>query len=176
MRGSRRLAGIEVSQEGIISGQRVAGDKLELARQLRRHMTPEEKVLWERLRGHRLAGLHFRRQQVIDGFVADFYCHAAALVVELDGQVHEGRADYDAERDRALGRRGLHVLRIRNDDIVGDLPAVLARIARLATERSAARLETDTLSGYPAVEDAGPRPIPPRRGNGRGSAPPTERG
>jgi very-short-patch-repair endonuclease len=47
-------------------------------------MTPEEKILWQHLRANRLQGYHFRRQQIIDGFIADFYYHATALVVEID--------------------------------------------------------------------------------------------
>ena len=66
----------------IVAGQRVAPEKVAAARELRRHMTPEECILWEHLRAHRLNGLHFRRQQVIDGFVVDFYCSGCALVVE----------------------------------------------------------------------------------------------
>jgi very-short-patch-repair endonuclease len=49
-----------------------------------------------------LGGLHFRRQQVIAGFIADFYWHAAKLAVEVDGNSHEGRSDYDEERDTLL--------------------------------------------------------------------------
>ncbi len=125
-----------MAAEGIISGQRVAEEKLRLARELRRRMTPEERILWAHLRGNRLQGLHFRRQQVIDGFVVDLYCHTASLVVEVDGGIHRTQIQYDAERDRALAERGLRILRIPNEDVTRDLQAVLARIA-LAAEMSA---------------------------------------
>jgi very-short-patch-repair endonuclease len=101
---------------------------VELARQLRRAPTPEEKKLWQRLRGNRLHGLHFRRQQIIDGFIVDFYCHAAALVIEVDGPVHKGRLDQDFYRDTALRARGLHVLRVTNDEVRDDVEAVVQRI------------------------------------------------
>jgi very-short-patch-repair endonuclease len=116
----------------IVGGQAVSGAKVQRAKELRRRMTTEETVLWERLRAHRLRGLHFRRQQVIDGFIVDFYCHAASLVVELDGDVHAAQADYDLERDRILARRGLRVLRVSNADVQRNLPEVLARIAAAA--------------------------------------------
>ena len=74
--------------KNIIPGQRVAKEKLERARELRREMTPAEKILWHELRGNKL-GVHFRRQQIIEGFIVDFYCHQAGLVIELDGSVHE---------------------------------------------------------------------------------------
>jgi len=75
-----------------------------------------------------LADAKFRRQQVIDGFVADFYCESAGLVVELDGSAHDGRADYDAARDSIIATRGLRILRIANDRTDEDLPAALAAI------------------------------------------------
>ena len=98
------------------------------AKELRRQMTPAERRLWERLRANRLGGLQFRRQQVIDGFIVDFYCHAAAVVVEVDGPVHEDRADYDAERDRILTARGLRVVRFTNEQVDRSLADVLRRI------------------------------------------------
>ncbi len=63
-------------------------EKQAFARRMRRAITAAEARLWERLRNNQLAGLHFRRQQIIDGFIADFYCRAARLVVECDGAVH----------------------------------------------------------------------------------------
>jgi very-short-patch-repair endonuclease len=118
-----------MSAQNIVVGQRVSSAKIEAAKQLRRHMTPEEKLLWQHLRGNQLNGLHFRRQQIIDGFIVDFYCHAVGLIVEIDGAVHEQQAEYDAERDRLLSARGLRVMRIKNQELERDLPGVLARIA-----------------------------------------------
>jgi len=69
-------------------------------------MTRAERVLWQRLKAGRLQGWHFRRQQVIDGFIVDFYCHAAGLVLEIDGGVHEQQREYDTERDAVLLARG----------------------------------------------------------------------
>jgi len=116
--------------KNIIPGQKVAREKLERARQLQRAMTPAEKVLWEGLRKHRL-GPHFRRQQVIAGFIVDFYCHAARLVIEVDGDVHLEQVQADARRDEGLEEMGLRVLHVRNDLVLGDLEGVLARIRAL---------------------------------------------
>lgn len=123
-----------MSPEDIVFGQRVSDEKMQLARELRRNMAPEECILWKALRAHRLQGPHFRRQQVIDGFVVDFFCYNAALVVEVDGEVHKAQLEYDIERDRALEERGLRVLRIQNEDVRRDLAGVLARIAEAAEE------------------------------------------
>ena len=73
----------------IVRGQNVQPEKLSLAKQLRHKMTPAERALWMALRRNGLDGFHFRRQQVIDGFIVDFYCDAAKLAIELDGTVHE---------------------------------------------------------------------------------------
>jgi very-short-patch-repair endonuclease len=114
----------------IVVGQKVAPGLLQRAKELRRNMTPAERRLWAALRGGRLDGLHFRRQQVIDGYVADFYCRAADLVVEVDGSVHDqpAQAADDAERDRYFKARGLQVLRFCNQEVQQDLPAVLFTI------------------------------------------------
>ena len=78
-----------MSARNIIVGQAVDSVKVERSKELRKEMTPAEKILWGQLRGRRLRGLHFRRQQVIEGFIVDFYCHAAGIVVEVDGPIHE---------------------------------------------------------------------------------------
>ncbi len=112
----------------IIIGQKVDTDKLARARELRRNMTEAEKVLWSALRTNRFGGYHFRRQQVIDGFIADFYCHAVGLVLEVDGNIHNNQARYDMERDTVLKTHSLRVLRVTNEEVQKDLPGVLARI------------------------------------------------
>jgi very-short-patch-repair endonuclease len=92
-------------------------------------MTPEEKILWEHLRANRLAGLHFRRQQIIAGFIVDFYCHAVGLVIEVDGPIHMQNAEYDTQRDAILTARGLRIVRFSNEEIHAHLPEVLKWIA-----------------------------------------------
>ena len=82
-----------------------------IARRLRKNMTDAEHRLWARLRRKQLDGLHFRRQAPIGKYVADFYCHAAHLIVELDGGQHEINADKDAARTRELENLGVHVIR-----------------------------------------------------------------
>jgi very-short-patch-repair endonuclease len=114
--------------KNIVIGQNVDASKVQRAKELRHEMTPAERLVWQRVRANRLNGFHFRRQQVIDGFIVDFYCHAAGLVVELDGGIHDRQADYDAQRDRILAARGLRVLRFENRECVENLEGVLGRI------------------------------------------------
>ena len=118
--------------KNIIPGQRVKNEKLELARELRREMTPAEKILWQELRGNKL-GAHFRRQQVIAGFIVDFYCHKAGLVIELDGSIHDEteQKEMDTNRDKALTELGLRTVRFRNEEVLRDLSRVVGRIREL---------------------------------------------
>ena len=71
-----------MSPKNIVIGQYVSEEKKEVARYLREHMTEAETILWQNLRANRLSGYHFRRQQIICGFIVDFYCHSANLVVD----------------------------------------------------------------------------------------------
>jgi very-short-patch-repair endonuclease len=113
----------------ITRGQNVQSDKLSLAKRLRREMTLTERILWRALRRNAVDGFHFRRQQVIEGFIVDFYCDAAKLAIELDGTVHEEQWKYDEARDKAIAGQGVRVVRISNDAI-RDLEAVIDHIKR----------------------------------------------
>ena len=117
--------------KNIIPGQRVTKEKVERSRELRREMTPAEAILWQELRANKL-GVHFRRQQVIAGFIVDFYCHRAALVIEVDGDIHDLQKEDDAKRDKALSEMGLKIVRFRNDEILNNLPIIVKRIKELA--------------------------------------------
>ncbi len=75
-----------------------------------------------------MEGLHFRRQQIIDNDIVDFNCHQAALVIEVDGDVHFEQMDYDLKRDRHLQTRGLRVLHFWNSDVDEHLDEVLEKI------------------------------------------------
>ena len=103
------------------------------AQWMRRDATGAESVLWEALRGRRLAGLRFRRQHPVGRFVLDFFCPACKLVVEVDGPVHDHQQERDAERDAHLAAGGYRVIRVRNEEVLNDLPSVLKRIEAAAS-------------------------------------------
>ena len=113
--------------KNIIPGQRVTKEKLQRAKELRRDMTPTEEILWNELRANKL-GVHFRRQQIIAGFIVDFYCHKAALVIEVDGDIHDLQQEEDARREKALNELGLQIVRFRNDEVLKDLPRIVEHI------------------------------------------------
>ena len=112
----------------VVRGQRISPEKMELAKQLRRSMTPAERGLWQELRANRMRGLQFRRQQVIAGYIADFYCDAVGMIIEVDGLIHEAQQDWDVERQQAIEQLGITVLRFTNDEVLGNLANVLERI------------------------------------------------
>jgi very-short-patch-repair endonuclease len=94
--------------------------KLPLAQKLRADPTDAERRLWHLLRAKQLGGVRFRRQQPIGPYVADFFCSAAKLIVELDGDHHgsdRGLA-HDADRTRWLESRGYTVLRFSNGEVL----------------------------------------------------------
>ena len=118
--------------KNIILGQRVTKEKQQRAKELRRDMTPAEKILWQELRVNKL-GVHFRRQQVVQGFIVDFYCHKSALIVEVDGDIHDLQQEEDMRREKALHELGLRVVRFRNDNVMKDAEqsAVVEKIKEL---------------------------------------------
>lgn len=110
---------------------------LRRARELRTASTDAERLLWAQLRAGRFESLKFRRQQPLKGYVVDFYCHAARLVIELDGGGHAqpAEATYDVHRTAALERDGVRVLRFWNHEVMADLDVVLEVTRATARER-----------------------------------------
>ncbi|HEY8573595.1 endonuclease domain-containing protein [Phenylobacterium sp.] len=132
---------------------------LKRARSMRREPTRAEARLWEALRGKRLGELKWRRQAPVGPFIADFVCYAARLVVELDGEAHEGRATGDADRTMVLDTFGFRVVRFSNDEVLGDLGGVCERIL------TACGGERPPLGGV-AATSAPPSPCPLPLGGG----------
>jgi UDP-N-acetylmuramate dehydrogenase len=106
---------------------------LERSRQLRLEQTEAEAQLWSRLRAGRLNGLKFRRQVPIGGYIVDFLCPAAKLVVELDGSQHAEQVGYDTRRSQYLEGEGYRVLRVWNNDVLARADAVLQAICAAAS-------------------------------------------
>jgi len=144
-------------------------DKLERARRLRREMTPQERLLWGQLRDRRLAGAKFRKQMWLAGYIADFACTEARLVVEADGSQHDDDAEYDAQRERAFARLGWRTLRFWNNEITGNLEGVLTIIANaLPSPAQAASQPAVPLPYRERGQARVPRTNPsPCRGEGR---------
>ena len=101
---------------------------IEIARQFRKEPTKSESILWQSLRGRKLDGIKFRRQQPIGNFVVDFYSSVYRLVIEVDGKVHDSQSELDRVRQDFLEQIGLNVLRIKAEDVEKNLPFVLDQI------------------------------------------------
>ena len=100
------------------------------ARRLRRQLSLPEMLLWRILRLSR-RDVRFRKQHAIGPFVADFYCTAAKIVIEIDGATHNQRQHADGTRDAYMASLGLEVIRISAAEVLADPEAVADGIYRL---------------------------------------------
>ncbi len=100
------------------------------ARMLRRTSTLAEKILWDALRNKKLKGHKFRRQHPIAGFIADFYCHEARLIIEIDGEILDlpDYTEHDKGRSYMLENQGIKLIRFKNIEIKENLESVLKQI------------------------------------------------
>ena len=101
------------------------------ARALRRDMTEAERIIWYNVRAHRFQGVSFRRQAPIGPYIVDFVCHAAKLIIEVDGGQHFEAKNIvrDMRRDTYLAAQGYRVLRFNNLDVMTNKSGVLDTIA-----------------------------------------------
>jgi len=123
-------------------------DLAALARRLRSGATSAERVLWRGLRNGRIGGFRFRRQVVLRGFIADFVCYEARLVIEVDGATHSTveEIERDAARDWRLIADGNTILRFTNDEVFHNIEGVLETI-RLKLNELRPRIYTDDIQG-----------------------------
>jgi very-short-patch-repair endonuclease len=125
---------------GVAKLQRVRDEKRDLARSMRKEMTPAEQALWNIVRNRRL-GPKFRRQQVIDGFVADFYCEEHKLAVEVDGPIHNTpkRQKTDKHREAVFLLRGIRTVRFTNDRVLCRTDEVVEELRKVFSAAVEAR-------------------------------------
>ena len=103
------------------------------SRELRKRLTPAEKVFWSRVRNRRFNGHKFNRQYVIRYdidrssslfYIVDYYCHAKKLVVEIDGAIHDTMIESDLLRDNRIKELGYRVIRFKNEEVLFNWPSV----------------------------------------------------
>jgi len=99
------------------------------ARTLRQNMTEAERRIWQILRLNRMKGCKFRRQVPIGPYIADFVCHEARLIVEIDGGQLDRLSPREAERSRFLQNEGYRILRFWNNEVLANLDGVHETIA-----------------------------------------------
>jgi very-short-patch-repair endonuclease len=102
----------------------------EKASLLRANTTPAENILWQRLKRNQLNGFKFRRQHPVANFIADFYCHAAKLVIEVDGETHQSDStkEYDEGRTYEIENFGIKVIRFKNKEVETEIEKVIDTI------------------------------------------------
>ncbi|MBX9877582.1 MAG: endonuclease domain-containing protein [Candidatus Obscuribacterales bacterium] len=120
---------------------RCSKEKFEFAKRLRANPTKSEALLWDALSYNKL-GVKFRRQHVILGWIADFYCARYRLVIEIDGGSHSSlwQMKNDDYRDSAMRKHGFMVLRLKDKTVENNLPEALEQIrtamARIQTQEA----------------------------------------
>ena len=103
-------------------------------------MTRAEVHLWmHALRAKSMRGYTFHRQWPMFGYIADFYCKALNLVIEVDGDVHGSpeQIERDLIREDALRSKGMHILRLTNEEVMDHLPSSIEAIELAIEEREA---------------------------------------
>lgn len=128
---------------------------IEKALEMRQNPTEGEKLMWELLRRD-ASGYHFRRQHVIDRFIADFVCLGKQLIIEVDGDIHDLQKEEDEGRTHELEKWGYTVLRFRNEEIIYNPSDVLSKVRQV-------------LSSLPDVKDVPHTDLPPSPSKGGGA-------
>ncbi|MFL6749448.1 MAG: endonuclease domain-containing protein [Sphingomicrobium sp.] len=102
---------------------RATANAMKSSRRLRREMSPPEALLWRLL----------RRSHAIGPYVADFYCAAAKLVIEIDGQIHgfDDQASHDTRRDALINSYGVRVERVAASEVMRDASSIAQSIIEI---------------------------------------------
>ena len=137
---------------GIVRGQLINPEKLELAKHFRKNPTEKEDKVWQMLRNRQIKNLKWRRQQVIDGFIADFYCADLNVVLEIDGPVHDNKEEkeYDDARTEVFNTKGIKTYRLKNEDC--DHPHLLSLINSILKQAHNRPLPLSTMERGPGGE------------------------
>jgi very-short-patch-repair endonuclease len=104
-----------------------------LRKDLRNNLTKPEVILWYYLKDRGLASYKFRRQHGIGRYIVDFYCPRLKLAIELDGGQHyeQEAIAYDKERDAFISSLGIHVVRIPNNELLGNKEGVFEYLVKI---------------------------------------------
>ena len=122
--------GINYSCFMLYGGQKIYTPKyvIEFAGEQRRNLTESEQVLWSKLRNKQLYGYRFRCQHSIYRYILDFYCHKAMLAIEIDGDFHKNRKEYDNYRDKFIAGIGITTLRFSAKEVFNNVENIINKI------------------------------------------------
>ncbi|MEK7627485.1 MAG: DUF559 domain-containing protein [Patescibacteria group bacterium] len=102
-------------------------NKIVARKQLRRNQTPQEIILWSKLRNNQIK-YKWKRQVSIGSYIADFYCRQKLIVIEVDGSQHIDNKEYDKERDLYFLSIGIKTIRFWNNEINTNISGVIQKI------------------------------------------------
>jgi very-short-patch-repair endonuclease len=100
----------------------------QIARKLRKDMTLAEILLWKEIKGKKVLGYDFHKQKPIDEYVVDSYCPRLKLVLEIDGDSHEGKEESDKIRQEKLESKGLTILRYWDSDVKNNVDGIVEQL------------------------------------------------
>ena len=117
-------------EHNIVKGKELPRNKLlrEVARENRKKGNLAEILLWKQLKNKQFMGLDFDRQRIIGNLIVDFYCPKKRLVIEVYGNSHKGKEQYDATRDEFLKSLSLHIIHLTDFDVKTNMPAILKKL------------------------------------------------
>ena len=115
------------------------------AKELRRAGNLSEVLLWNELKKNKMLGYDFTRQQVIGNYIVDFHCPKLNLVIEIDGESHDFKGEYDKKRDEFLKSIGLEVLHFKDIDVKKSLNLVVEQIQQYIKENTPSAMQTPLL-------------------------------
>ncbi|MBD1260320.1 DUF559 domain-containing protein [Maribacter polysiphoniae] len=99
----------------------------QLARQLRKNSTLSEVLLWQKIK-NRAYGVQFHRQVPLLNYIVDFYCHELMLAIEVDGNSHDHKYEYDSKRQNRLEKEGVCFLRLSDKEVKQEMFSVLLKV------------------------------------------------
>ena len=109
---------------------------IELARIQRLNLTKSEQIMWLKLKNKQVHGYKFRCQHPVYRYILDFFCHKAMLAIEIDGDIHKDRKEYDMYRDQYMESIGIKTLRFSASEVFSNIDHVINQIIYVLKKRT----------------------------------------
>jgi very-short-patch-repair endonuclease len=106
-----------------------------LSRKNRKNPTKTENIVWYQILNFKKTGFKFLRQKPINRFVIDFYCKELLLAIEIDGNSHFKKQNYDEGRDKFMNNLNIKTIRFTNEEVLNNLNKVKDKIIKIIEER-----------------------------------------
>ncbi len=119
----------------------------EKARKLRKAGNLSEVLFWNKVKNKQFLNLDFDRQKIIGNYIVDFYCKNLGVIIEIDGVSHDGKIEYDEQRDNYLRSLGLKIIHISDLDVKKNLEGVLIYLKDRLTNTLSANADTPLKEG-----------------------------